>query len=161
MRILAIDPGYDRLGVAIVDREKGQKEVLIYSDCVQTTKTDSTPARIHVIGLSVKKIIKKFKPEALAIEKLYFSNNQKTALAVAEVRGVIMYEASCANIPIHEFTPSDIKIAVTGYGSATKDAVMKMVPKLIEMKKEKCLDDEMDAIALGITALAHMQVKSS
>ena len=157
MRIIAIDPGYDRLGIAIVDKEKGGKEILIYSDCLITNKKESLSARIHSVGLGVRSIIKEYSPDGMAIEKLYFSKNQKTALSVAEARGVIMYEASLADIPIHEFTPAEIKIAVTGQGNSDKTAIIKMVPKLIPFTKEKYFDDELDAIALGITALAHLK----
>lgn len=155
MNILAIDPGYDRLGVAIVKKEKGQKEILVYSDCLITDKKESLHERIFSLGSALNHIIKEYKPEVMAIEKLYFSKNQKTALMVAEARGVILYEGMRGGLHIMELSPSDIKIAVTGYGSATKEAIFKMVPKLIALPDKKMLDDEVDAIAIGITAHAH------
>lgn len=155
MKILAIDPGYDRLGVAIVTKEKGQKEILVYSNCLVTNRNDSLHERIFSLGSALHKIIEEYKPDIMAIEKLYFSKNQKTALMVAEARGVILYEGMRGGLHIMELSPSDIKIAVTGYGSATKEAIFKMVPKLIAFPEKEMLDDEVDAIAIGITAHAH------
>lgn len=152
MRILGIDPGYDRIGIAVI--EKAQKEKYITSTCLTTNKKDSISERIYFVGQEIAKILKEYTPDALAIEKLYFTNNQKTAMGVAEARGVIMYEAHRAGIPVYEYTPGEIKIAVTGYGKATKDMVMGMIPKLILLPHTITSDDELDAIAISITCLA-------
>lgn len=154
MKIIAIDPGYDRVGVAIIEKPRQGKEILEYSMCIETSSKDSISGRIHTIGTEVAQTIKKWKPEALAIEKLYFSKNQTTAMGVSEARGVIMYEGARANLPIFEYTPNEIKVAVTGYGSATKENVHTMVQKLIVLPEKKRLDDEIDAIAIGLCCLA-------
>lgn len=154
MKILAIDPGFERVGVAILEKTKNPKHDLIYSDCFKTSKSLEFHLRLSLIGTEVEKIIKKYKPKALAIEKLYFTTNQKTAMGVAEARGVIIYCASHNGLDIFEYTPPQIKVAVTGYGKADKNMVINMVPKLINIDKKTKSDDELDAIAIGITCLA-------
>jgi len=154
MRILAIDPGFERIGIAILDKTLKPKHELVYSSCFKTRADIPFHARLTLIGNEIEKIIKKFKPEALAIEKLFFTNNQKTVMGVSEARGVIIYSASRNNLLIFEYTPPQVKIAVTGYGRSTKDGVMSMVPKLIEVRTKVTSDDELDAIAIGITCLA-------
>lgn len=151
-RILSIDPGFERIGIAII--EKSQKEELVYSDCFKTNPKLPLNERLMLIGKEVGQIIKKYSPSALAIEKLYITNNQKTAMGVAEARGVIIYESTVNNLSIFEYTPPQIKLAVTGYGKATKDMVMNMVPRLIYMDKKTNSDDELDAIAIGLTYFA-------
>ena len=93
-------------------------------------------------------------PDTVAIEELYFTNNAKTALRVAEVRGMLIYLTESSGIHLVEYNPLAIKIALTGYGRASKEQVTKMVEKLIKFPEKKMLDDEYDAIALGLTALA-------
>lgn len=154
MKILAIDPGFERVGVAILERKPKEKDSLVYSTCFKTSPKIPFHERLTLIGSEMEKIIKKHKPEALAIEKLYFETNQKTAMGVSEARGVIVYSASRNGLKIFEYTPPQIKVAVTGYGKASKDAVMSMVPKLINMDKKSESDDELDAIAIGLTCLA-------
>lgn len=154
MKILAIDPGFERVGVAVIERDSKQKDILVYSDCFKTSAKIPFHKRLTGIGEEVERLIKKYKPEALAIEKLYFTNNQKTVMGVSEARGVIIYCASHNNLEIFEYTPPQIKIAVTGYGRADKKMVINMVFKLIKIEKPTSSDDELDAIAIGITCLA-------
>lgn len=153
MKILAIDPGYERVGIAILEHDAHQKHTLEYSACFKTSTKIPFHERLTAIGEELEKIIKKYKPEAFAIEKLYFTTNQKTVMGVSEARGVMMYIASKNNLQIFEYTPLQIKVAVTGYGKATKDMVIRMVPKLIKME-DKNSDDELDAISIGLTCLA-------
>lgn len=153
IRVLAVDPGYERMGVAIL--EKKEKEDLIFSECFKTKKEQDFSTRLKEIGVELNKIIKEYNPGFLAIEKLYFSTNHKTAMAVAEARGVILYCASLYNLKIIEFTPPEIKLAVTGYGKADKKMIMDMVPKLIKIDKKTNSDDELDAIAIGLTFFAN------
>ena len=154
MRVLAIDPGYERLGIAILEKKAGGKEILLFSECFQTPKTAAFIDRLHAVGIELKKIIGEYAPEAIAIESLFFSKNQKTAMHVAEVRGVIMYETLNHGLKFAEYTPGQIKIAVTGDGSADKKQIFSMVTKLVKINKEIRFDDEYDAIAIGITFLA-------
>jgi len=154
MRILSIDPGYEKMGVAILEKESGQKETLVFSECFKTLKTSPHSERLAALGKEIKKVIDKFKPECLAIEKLFFTTNQKTAFQVAEARGVIIYEASSAGLSVFEYTPLQVKVAITGYGRGTKDQIEFMVEKLISVGKKISEDDEYDAIALGLTYFA-------
>ncbi len=153
MTIISIDPGFDRVGIAIIEKNN-PKNTVIFSECFNTNKKESISQRILSVGTEVKRIINEYKPVALAIEKLYITNNQKTAMAVAEARGVIIYEAMRAGIALYEYTPGEIKVAVTGYGKADKSMVMSMIPKLVDMKVVSNSDDELDAIAIGLTCIA-------
>lgn len=154
MRVIAIDPGYDRCGVAVLEKQNG-KEIVLYSTCIETSSTESFDERLRQIGEHVGAVIEKWQPNALALETLYFSKNQKTALSVAEARGVIVYTGACHNLKLYEYSPGTIKIAVTGVGNADKKQVMNMVPRLVSLPRTDLLDDEYDAIAIGITHLAH------
>ena len=158
MRILGIDPGFERLGVAILEKNNGEKkEKVLFSECFKTSAKLEFSERLFLIGKEIKNIIKKFKPEVLAIETLFLTTNQKTVMHVAEVRGVIIYEASLGGLKIFEASPPQIKIATTGYGKANKEQVMKMVKILVEIDNLKKSDDELDAIAIALTAFAHMR----
>ncbi len=152
MRILAIDPGYDRLGIAVVEGNPSHP-TLIMSECVRPEK-GMRADRLATVANAVTAAIKKYVPDVLAIETLFFSTNKKTALGVAEARGAILAAAGIASLPVIECSPQQVKIAVTGHGGADKAAIANMVPRLLILPKKKRLDDEMDAIAVGITALA-------
>lgn len=154
MRILSIDPGYERLGIAILEKENS-KENLIYSECFKTKSSDKHNVRLGLIQNKITEIIKEFKPKQLAIETLFFSNNQKTALLVSESRGVIIATSTNLGLEVFEYSPQAIKIGVTGYGKSDKNAVIKMIDMIIQPKKEIEHDDEYDAIACGITHLAN------
>ncbi|MEN9621624.1 MAG: crossover junction endodeoxyribonuclease RuvC, crossover junction endodeoxyribonuclease RuvC [Candidatus Parcubacteria bacterium] len=154
MRIISIDPGYERLGIAVIEKELRSKEVLVYSDCFRTSKNLPHHERLGLIGNEIKKIIEEHNPSALALENLFFSNNQKTAITVAEARGVILYQAATHNLPVYEYGPGQIKVAVTGYGKSDKDQIISMIPRLIKLTKEIKHDDEYDAIAVGLTCFA-------
>ena len=152
-RILGVDPGFERIGIAVI--AASGKETLLYSDCFRTSPKDPFSLRLLSIGREVGRVMERYKPDALAIEPVLFNTNQKTVMRVSEARGVIIYEASSRGISIFEYTPLQVKIAVTGYGHATKEQITAMVPKLIALKgNKKRLDDEYDAIAIGITHAA-------
>lgn len=153
MRIISIDPGYERLGIAILEKQK--KETLIFSECFKTTASLPFIERLELVGREVARIITEHKPTALAIENLFISNNQKTAMRVAEVRGAILYQARLSGLPAYEYTPLQIKTATTGYGKATKVQVATMVRKIIPEAANLTQDDEIDAIAIGITHFAY------
>ncbi len=154
MRVLALDPGYDRLGVAVIERGE-TKETLLYSACIETNKKTDLTDRLLVVGTAVAKLIDEYSPDAVAIETLFFNKNIKTAIGVAQARGIIIFLAKKAGCSVYEFGPQEIKVAVTGYGKSDKSAVIDMVKRLIHNAPEKAHDDEYDAIAVGITALAH------
>ena len=160
MKIIAIDPGYDRLGVAILEKKIKGQEVLLYSECFQTSPNDEFNNRVGLLGKRVREIIKEFEPEYMAIENLFFAKNTKTALKVSESRGVVIFQAIDKNIPVYEFTPNQIKVAVAGYGRATKKDVYLMTDRLINLTKKKYIDDEIDAIATGLTFFATHNIKT-
>jgi len=157
VRILGIDPGYDRLGIAIIEKPSKGKEVLIYSDCLQTSAKDSIYIRLQSIGTEIARILKEFEPDILAIENLFITKNQKTAMRVSEARGIIIYEALKHGIPVREYAPMEIKMAITGDGTSDKDRMIKMVGMLIKIPTKKTTDDEYDAIAIALTASARLR----
>lgn len=153
MKIIAIDPGFERMGLAVLERAGG-KDTLLFSECFQTSAKSPFSERLRKIGARASAVIKKWKPRALAIETLYFEKNQKTAMRVAEARGVVIYESAKAGLSVFEYTPLEVKMAVAGWGRADKKAVMNMVGKLIKLSAKKYQDDELDAVAIGLTGLA-------
>lgn len=159
VRILGIDPGFDRLGVCVLDKS-GTKETLVFSTCITTSKKDSFAYRITHVGKELMKIIKKYAPNELAIETLFFTKNQKTIITVAEVRGVCIYVAELHGIVLYEYSPAHIKLAIAGYGKATKEDISIMVGRILGLDKNKgVLDDEIDAIAVALTHSANRQNK--
>jgi crossover junction endodeoxyribonuclease RuvC len=152
MKILAIDPGYERLGVAILEKQKG-KDILLHSECFQTDKKDEHSKRLFLIFERLEELIQEYSVTMCAIETLFFSNNVKTALKVAELRGAILVLCEKYSLTIKEYSPQAIKLGVTGYGKSDKVAVIKMIPLLVKIQKEIKYDDEFDAIAVGITCL--------
>ncbi len=154
MKVLGIDPGYDRMGVAVLEKQDG-REVLLHSDCILTNKNLALSERLFTLGTELSALLEKHRPEAVAVETLFFNKNIKTAIGVAEARGIIVYLAKKFGCVVYEYGPQEIKVAVTGYGNSDKTAVIMMVKKLVENVPETALDDEYDAIAVGITALAH------
>lgn len=153
MIIAGVDPGYGKLGVAIVEKQGANKEVLLFSTCLITSAKQSLPDRLFEIGTGFEKIIKEFSPERLAIEKLFFTTNQKTAMGVAEARGVITYLGRAHGLTVADYTPLEIKQTITGYGRAEKKQVADLLPKLIKIDKKIKEDDELDAIAVALTDL--------
>lgn len=155
MKVLAFDPGYDRLGVAVLARDQYYKDTLIHSHCVETNATDVLVDRLCMVGNVVTELLAVHTPELVAIETLFFNKNIKTAIGVAQARGIIIYLARHAGCTVCEYGPQEIKVAVTGYGKSDKSAVIDMVKRLVANAPTRALDDEYDAIAVGITALAH------
>jgi crossover junction endodeoxyribonuclease RuvC len=151
MRILAIDPGYARLGIAVVEGNPS-RPTLIMSGCVLPEKGAREDRLAHV-STAVATAIKEYAPDALAIETIFFSINKKTAIGVAEARGAVLAAAGIASLPVIERSPQQVKLAVTGHGGADKAAVARMIPRIIALPEKKRLDDELDAIAIGIAAL--------
>ena len=156
MRLIGIDPGYGRLGVAVVERKR-DGEHLLFSVCLTTAKTLAFPKRLLTLGQALEKIIKKYQPAGLALEDLFFAKNRKTAMAVAETRGMIIYLAAKHKLIITTHAPNTVKLAVTGHGHADKNQMMLMFPKLIQIEKTIKHDDEFGAIAVALTALVQQR----
>ena len=153
MKVLAIDPGYDRLGIAVVEGD-ASRPTLLWSDCIIPKKGSTGAERLAYISHTITEAIATYSPDALAIETLFFSVNKKTAFGVAEARGAVLAAAGAASLPVVEYSPQQVKSAVTGHGGADKVAMARMLPMLLKLPTKRRLDDELDAIGIGITALA-------
>ncbi|MEK7462037.1 MAG: crossover junction endodeoxyribonuclease RuvC [Patescibacteria group bacterium] len=153
MRVIAVDPGYDRLGVAIMENSSGA-EVLLHSCCIESSRTNYLPDRLLTIGTEFERLLDEYKPDAMGIETLFFNKNIKTAIGVAQARGILLYLAKQASCAVYEFGPQEIKSAVTGYGKSDKQSVIDMIMRLVKNAPVQALDDEYDAIAVGVTCLA-------
>lgn len=153
MKVISIDPGFGRCGIAILEKERGRERV-IYSTCIETSRERSFPERLAEAVDACASLIETHRPHALILERLYFSSNQKTAMQVAEVRGALIYIAMRANVPVFEYAPAQVKAAVTGWGQSDKKGVARMLHALLKIEKEIVHDDEYDAIAIGLTHLA-------
>jgi len=151
MTFITIDPGYDRVGWAVGTLVK-KKLVPKKYGCITTDRNQTIFQRYHRIETELTAIIEEIQPEEMAIEALFFSRNTTTAIRVSEAKGIIISCALQHNLTISEYTPSEIKQAVTGNGKASKEAVDKMVRMQLNIHKEqKIIDDAMDAIALLLT----------
>ena len=149
MRVLGIDPGYAIVGWGVIDYKSSKFSPIDYA-AVLTNSKDEFLTRLEKIYDDISYIIENYKPEAMAIEKLYFQNNQKTAIDVAQARGAILLSAKKHLLPVYEYTPLQIKSVLTGYGKALKPQVMQMVKKLLCLEKVPKPDDTADALAAGI-----------
>lgn len=154
MRVIGVDPGYDRLGLAVLERD-GSSERLIHSECVVTDRSAPLSERLAALGDRFEDLVRTYRPDAVGIETLFFNQNRSTGIAVAEARGVITFLAARHSCSVREFGPQEIKVAVTGYGKSDKTAVFDMLRRLITGIPDGALDDEYDAIAVGVTCLAH------
>ena len=153
--VLAIDPGFDRVGWAVGSKQASQTSVKAYG-LIQTAKENSIFARYLQIHYQLKAVIDQYQPQICTIEKLFFAKNKTTALQVAEARGIIILTALQAGLKITEHGPQQIKLAATGYGNADKTAVAKMVRLQLKLPQEKINDDVIDALALLLTeTLSH------
>lgn len=149
MIILGIDPGYAIVGYGVVSYNNNKFKPIKFG-AVTTDAGTPFPERLDIIYNDVKKIISEFKPDALSIEKLFFNTNTATAIDVAQARGVILLSAKRAGIPIFEYTPLQVKQAVTGYGRAEKYQVMELTKTLLGLSKVPKPDDTADALAMAI-----------
>lgn len=150
MLIVGIDPGIGRCGWAIVEVEGSKVEAIDYG-CIETKPNSDVTDRLLIISMKIEKIIKKYKPQVLAIEELFFGANSKTALVVGQARGAVLLCAAKNNIPAAVYTPLQVKMAVTGYGRADKNQIGQMVKVILKLDKIPKLDDTSDALAVAIT----------
>ncbi len=152
-RIIAVDPGFDRIGIAVLEGT-ASSPVVLFSECFETNRNDTHAQRLRALGERVAEVIGEWQPSAMAIEELFFSQNRTTGIKVAEARGVIIFAAAQAGIPVREHAPTSVKLAVAGYGRADKAQVKTFVLKIARLESKKGHDDEYDAIAVGIADLA-------
>ncbi|NMB34880.1 MAG: crossover junction endodeoxyribonuclease RuvC [Firmicutes bacterium] len=154
MRILGIDPGLAMVGYGLVEENEGSTFKKIDYGHISTPKGLELPRRLGIIFNSVQQLIARFSPDELALEKLFFCKNVKTALQVGEARGAIITAAVLNETPVFEYTPLQVKQAVAGYGRAEKKQVQQMVSLLLKLSKIPRPDDAADALAV---ALCHLQ----
>ena len=156
MIILAIDPGVERLGIAILTKTNATIACEM-SDTITTLKKLSQTERIGQIYTSIREVCSKYKPNQIVMERLFFAKNVKTAIAVAQVQGMIHLLGHQLSISVAEIAPNAIKLAVTGYGMADKRAIKKMIDLQVILPKKKRMDDEYDAIACGFAFLLSLR----
>ncbi len=149
MKILGVDPGSTRIGYGLIEK-RSELHLLEYGVLEMQSKTGID--RIHELSRAFKKLLTSLAPDLAGIETLYFSKNQKTALQVAESRGVLMLSLVEYGVPVKEFRPGDVKLAVANYAMADKIAVSKMVRKILRVSDITGYDDASDALAIAITA---------
>lgn len=149
MRIIGIDPGYAIIGYGIVDFD-GLSFTTVNCGAITTPSDISFPERLKTISSDITLLLERFKPDHMAIEKLYFNTNTTTAIDVAQARGVILLAAQNAGVGIYEYTPLQVKQSITGYGRAEKHQVMEMVKNFLSLKAVPKPDDTADALALAV-----------
>ncbi len=149
MVILGIDPGYAIVGWGVIRGESGRFTPLNFGS-VETPAGTPFSERLTLIYGEVSRLLAQYRPAVMAVEKLYFQNNRTTAIAVAEARGVVLLAAAQAGVPVAEYTPMQIKNAVTGYGKAKKPQVMEMTRRLLRLAAVPKPDDTADALAVAI-----------
>lgn len=158
--ILGIDPGFGRVGYGIIERvSDGREWRAVAFGCIETSPKKSFVERISEIHEELENLIKKYKPTRMAVEELFFFNNVKTAIEVGQARGVILLTGVENNLPIDEFTPLQVKQAITGYGRAEKDQMQKMVSVVLGLKQKVKSDDAADALAVALCAGQSLWVK--
>jgi len=149
MRIIGIDPGTAITGYSILEKQNNQIKLLDYG-CIRTHKDLADNTRLNQIAQDIETLINKWKPEIASIEKIFFQKNIKTAISVAQARGVLIQKLTEKEVEISEFTPLEIKLAVCGYGKADKKMVQEMVKIILGLNQIPKPDDAADAIAAAI-----------
>ena len=157
MRILGIDPGYAIVGFGVLEADRGRAR-LLRCGAVTTPAGVPMPARLLRIQEDMETLIREFSPDVMAIEELFFNTNVTTAIGVAQARGVILAAAARLGVEIFEYTPSQVKIAVVGYGKAEKRQVMEMTRRILGLSAVPRPDDAADAVAI---ALCHARSRTS
>ncbi len=150
--ILGVDPGLADTGYGVIQENHGQLTCLVYGS-IKTPAGTSLVSRLEMLHRELKKIIKKYQPQLSAVEQLFFNKNVRTALIVAQARGVILLTLQENKIPLLEFTPAQVKRAVTAYGQAPKIQVQKMIKRIFKLSQLPQPDDAADALALAICAI--------
>lgn len=157
MRILGIDPGFATIGFGLISSDRGSHQLLQYGTVTTPPELDF-PSRLVMIYDDITELLAALKPDAAAVEELFWGHNVTTGINVSHGRGVILLALAKANVPIYEYTPMQVKQAVAGYGKAEKRQVMDMTRRLLKMKELPRPDDAADALAL---ALCHGRTRTS
>ncbi|OGK53731.1 crossover junction endodeoxyribonuclease RuvC [Candidatus Roizmanbacteria bacterium RIFCSPLOWO2_01_FULL_45_11] len=151
MIILGIDPGIGRTGWGCINRQSASTTVAVSYGCIETKSTDDEVSRLVLLYREISNVILEYKPETVAAERLFFSTNQKTALTVGQARGVLLLAAGQQGLPVTSYTPLQVKLAITGYGQATKQQIQRMVQSMLGLSTIPQPDDTADALAIALT----------
>ncbi len=157
MVVLGIDPGFAIVGFGVLQANKGVNK-LLGCGVIRTKAGVPMPRRLLRIGEDLEELISRFKPDGIAVEELFFNTNVTTGIGVAQARGVIIYTAEKMGIPVYEYTPLQVKLAVTGYGRAEKSQMMEMTRRILKLQSVPKPDDAADAVAV---ALCHTRTTTS
>ena len=149
MLILGIDPGFAIVGFGLVEADRGRQR-LVQCGAITTPAGEPLPARLLRIADDMELLLEQFKPQAMAVEELFFNNNITTGIGVAQARGVILLSAERRGVPIYEYTPSQVKQAVVGYGKAEKRHGIEMNPRQQNLKAVPHPEDAADAVAIAL-----------
>lgn len=149
MIVLGIDPGTARLGYGLVERQGSALTMLDYG-CLETIDDRPLSQRLLIIHEGIDDLIRTYHPEAVGVERLFFNKNVQTAMAVGQARGVVLLVAAQHGLPVLEYGPHEVKLAVTGYGRAPKDQVQRMVQLVLSMEQVPKPDDAADALAVAV-----------
>lgn len=160
-KVLGIDPGLTRCGIAVVSGKAVNKSQLFHSETIKTPASDDLDQRIHIIGQKVVNLIEQHEPTEIALERVFAQANLKSVMGVAQISGVVLFLARDFNLPIRFFTPTQVKAAVTGDGRAGKEGVAKMTQILLGAQVPFDSPDSADAAAVALTAIANPSVESS
>ncbi len=152
MRVLGIDPGTHRTGWAVIEGDSYSQKALAYS-CIEIPPLTESKEYLPHLHDQLREIIKSYRPDRAGIERIFFQKNKKTAISVAEARGVILYTLSESGVPYSEYTPNTIKSSVVGSGQADKSQVAYMVQTMLELAPSRLLDDTSDALGVALTAI--------
>lgn len=149
MRLLGIDPGFDRTGIGLVDHAGG-KMAWVWHGCIQTNAQDPLSVRLQQVRNGLKEVLERAKPDAAVVERLFFQKNVTTALDVGMARGIVLVALADAGVSLIELTPNQVKQGIAGYGAADKKQVQAMVQRLLKLSEIPKPDDAADALALAI-----------
>lgn len=153
MIILGIDPGIASIGYGLVKEGRKNNLKCLGYGIIRTNPSSSSSERLKKINKELSILIKEYKPKVLAMERVFFARNLKTAIAVSRAEGVILFTAAKKKIPVYQFTPLQVKMAITGYGWAKKALVQKKINRLLKLKEMPKSDDAVDALAIALTYL--------
>ena len=151
MRILGVDPGFGRVGFGVIEKS-GSDWIHVAHGCIETSSKNTLSSRLIEVHEKLISIIKKYRPDHAALEELFFAKNAKTAMQVGQARGVLLLTLLQAKLPVDEYTPLEVKQAVTGYGRAEKRQLQKMIALILHLPKKPIQDDAADALAIALTA---------
>lgn len=160
MRILGLDPGTATVGYGLIDVVDGQPSVVAYGVLSTTPDDGNTASRLQLIYEGLNELLEEYKPDAAAVEELFFGRNITTAIRVGQARGVLLLALANAGLPVAEYSPPKIKEAVSGYGKASKQQVQFMVQNMLDLDEIPRPDDAADGLAVALTHFQHYRFES-